>query len=80
MRVFPARFLLPLACLLFLAACSPALGDPLPTPWPTDYLPTVVALTAQALAAQTPLPPASPTPTEPLPSASLSPTLPLTQS
>ena len=33
---------------------------PLPTPIPTDHLPTVIALTAQALASPTPLPP-SPT-------------------
>lgn len=79
MRVLPARFLLLFACLLVLAACSPALGDPLPTPWPTDYLPTVVALTAQSLAAQTPLPPESPTPTEPL-TATAPPTLTPTRS
>ncbi|MBA4380523.1 MAG: hypothetical protein C0393_07615, partial [Anaerolinea sp.] len=42
--------------LVILTGCSPLWGNSLPTPWPTGYLPTAVALTMAAL----------PTPTLPL--------------
>ncbi|MDO9349294.1 MAG: hypothetical protein Q7T47_08405, partial [Anaerolineales bacterium] len=42
--------------LVLLTGCSPLWGNSLPTPWPTGYLPTAVALTMAAL----------PTPTQPL--------------
>ncbi|MDI6769893.1 MAG: hypothetical protein QMD04_09470 [Anaerolineales bacterium] len=52
-----ARPLTPVYLLfVFLTACSPLWGNSLPTPWPTGYLPTAVALTMAAL----------PTPTQPL--------------
>ncbi len=66
-RFLTAAFLLT----AMLSACTLSMAGeaPLPTPIPTDYLPTVIALTAQALASPTPLPaaatapPPTPTPT-----------------
>ena len=69
--------LLPLL-LLGLTACTFAAsaGTPLPTPIPANALPTVIALTARALAS--PTAPAAPTaPAEATPSPALTPTVPL---
>lgn len=79
-------FLCVLFGLLWISACSPLPDEPLPTPIPSDYLPTAVALTVQAGR-----PPSTPTPEErtqdtpeaapqtptdqPAPSATLSPTV-----
>ncbi len=47
------RFILPAALILLLVACDLPGQPALPTPWPADYLPTVVALTAQSLSTPT---------------------------
>ena len=75
------RFLGLLAAFLLAATLSgctlSVTGDaPMPTPIPTDYLPTVIALTSQALispTAQTTTPPLPPTPT-PTPAGTATPT------
>lgn len=41
--------------LMILTGCSPLWGNSLPTPWPTGYLPTAVALTMAALPTPTQL-------------------------
>ena len=47
--------------LVILTGCVPLWGNSLPTPWPTGYLPTAVALTMAAIS----------TPTQPLPSGTV---------
>ena len=46
--------------LVVLTGCAPLWGNSLPTPWPTSYLPTAVALTMAAIST-----PTQPTPTGP---------------
>jgi len=73
-RRFLIAFIL-LAALL--GACTMSMADdtPLPTPLPTDYLPTAIALTAEALTSPTAPAAASvpPSPTAPLPTATATP-------
>ena len=45
------RFLLTLTLLLLLTGCGLPGRDPLPTPYPADYIPTVIAMTAAAASA-----------------------------
>lgn len=79
------RLILTLACLPVLSGCILPFSNSLPTPYPQDYLPTVIALTAQAAnatlvatllngslaASTTPTPEATSTPVPPTPTFSL---------
>ena len=42
------NFILLASLLGLLAACAPATSSPIPTPYPPEYLPTVIALTAES--------------------------------
>ncbi len=60
-----------------LTACGPRLGPPVPTPYPEWYLPTVIALTAQAALPPSPAgPEAGPSRPSPEPGPSLPPPTP----
>jgi hypothetical protein len=76
-RLKPIRFSSLL--ILLLTGCAPLWGNSLPTPWPTGYLPTAVALTMAVLPTWTPPPPApatvTPTLAPPPPAATATATL-----
>ena len=68
--------------LVALTGCIPLWGNSVPTPWPTGYLPTALALTMAAISTPTQPPPTGPAtgtptieqPATPTPSPTLSPT------
>ncbi len=68
------RWLLIAFAAIALTGCTTLFGTPVPTPYPTEYIPTVIALTVQAGYSPTPTGMVSPTPqVSPSPQASATP-------